>query len=274
MHPMETFPFDIVERAQVIQAGFWSNVYRFEQMAVKVYNSTSDFVVRSSERARRNALTVRQMCEGVKIPIPKPSVFSEMELQALAGPDIAPSILGRVVDPGGDTRGFCMPFFDVQDPLSFPLGDKMSLAAAMNDLVARLHAKGIAHGDVKLSNFFSTNVPSVRAQLYDFGSAKRISDSYSPYQRTSRFVSPARLKLARGEVMPLCAIDDNFALAMSIWQLFAGQVPFHEVADGDEADDLIEAGQLPDLEVVPAERGLRALVERYWQEGQHFSVRV
>jgi hypothetical protein len=270
MHPVETFPIIIVERAQLIQAGFWSNVYRYEHMAVKVYNSTSDFVVRSNANARRNGLRGRQMCEGVKIPIPKPSVFSEMELQALAGPDIAPAVLGRVVDAAGVTKGFCMPFFDAQDPLLFSPADKLALAVAMDDLVTRLHAKGIVHGDVKLSNFLSTNVPSFQAWLCDFGSAQRISTSYSPFQSTSRFVSPARLKLASGKVMPLCIIDDNFALVMSIWQLFAGQVPFYEVVDDEDAENLIEAGQLSDLEVVPAERGLRALVDRYWQEGQQF----
>ena len=96
-----------------------------------------------------------------------------------------------------------------------------------------VHRSGIAHRDVKPGNILIQ--PSGRAKLCDFGIATRISAnlgrrSPDPVLGTPHYVSPEQ---ARGENVD--ARTDIYSLAVVLYHLTTGRVPFH----ADSVTDLL-----------------------------------
>lgn len=100
---------------------------------------------------------------------------------------------------------------------AWPLVLRRALPVA--DALARLHAAGWVHGDVKSSNVLLDD--DGLAHLADLGSARRIgapaAPAASPYS-----TSPERLDGA-----PAAAADDAYAFGVLLYELLSGHPPFY-----------------------------------------------
>lgn len=117
--------------------------------------------------------------------------------------------------------------------------EKVAIARHMITLVGRLHEKGIIHGDVRLENFVKRLGDSESLRIVGF-SAARLSDdsdlaSWQPSTLSSEYTSPNRQPDS-----PSSLAEDDFALAVSIWALFAGEKPHICLLDS-------HGGGMPDL---------------------------
>ncbi|KAL0567880.1 hypothetical protein V5O48_014114 [Marasmius crinis-equi] len=112
--------------------------------------------------------------------------------------------------------------------------DHQALAYDVAAGLSYLHEKKIVHGDLKSVNILVT--PDERACIGDFGLSRvadscgvRLSTSTSGQTRgTIRWLSPELLE-------PPCqssTCSDLYAYACVCYEIFTGNVPFHELADG------------------------------------------
>lgn len=108
-------------------------------------------------------------------------------------------------------------------------------AARLFDVLAFLHAQGVAHGDIKPSNIFLE--PGCRPVLIDFNVANAILDENAPCDRSTAsrglraalhlpahnllYSAPERLNGG-----PPTAADDVFAACCSVYEFFSGEHPF------------------------------------------------
>lgn len=117
--------------------------------------------------------------------------------------------------------------------------DRVSIARHMVILVTRLHGRGIIHGDIKPENFVK-RPGSDTLNIVDFSSARMIDNSdlntWPPEIASVKYTSPNRSQ--NGE--PSTLFDDYFALAVSIWAVFASQKPLNGLFNSNE-------GHTPDV---------------------------
>lgn len=117
--------------------------------------------------------------------------------------------------------------------------ERTSIAKHMAVLVAGLHRRGIIHGDIKPENFVKEPHSDV-LKIFDFSSARMVDNSdlntWPTELPSVEYTSPNRGH--NGE--PSTIFDDYFALAISIWAVFAGQPPMKGLFNTNE-------GHTPDL---------------------------
>lgn len=91
-------------------------------------------------------------------------------------------------------------------------------ARAVASALGAVHAAGFVHGDVKARNVLFD--ADGRAKLVDFGSAERIGARRGTGGRT-RAHQPLRFELSRAS-----PVEDAYALAVLLYELLAGRLPF------------------------------------------------
>jgi serine/threonine protein kinase len=110
-----------------------------------------------------------------------------------------------------------------------PVGEALSIGAAVLDGLSAAHAIGIVHRDVKPPNVFLRADGGVK--LLDFGVAKIASQTESITVRgvaigTPKYMSPEQ---ARGDAVDGRA--DLYATGLLIYEMIAGDTPFEDVKD-------------------------------------------
>lgn len=117
--------------------------------------------------------------------------------------------------------------------------ERVSIAKHMMILVTALHRKGILHGDIRPERFVK-QPGSDALKIVDFSSARMIDDSdlntWPGEPPTAEYSSPNRSH--DGEAST--PFDDYYALAVSIWAVFAGERPMVGLFNSNE-------GHVPDI---------------------------
>ncbi|KAG7090193.1 hypothetical protein E1B28_011797 [Marasmius oreades] len=114
--------------------------------------------------------------------------------------------------------------------------DHYSLVYDIASGVLYLHSKKIVHGDLKGVNILIT--PDERACIGDFGLSRvadthalRMTSSTTIYSKgTTRWLSPELLK--SDPPCPSSTSSDIYAFACVCYEIFMGNVPFYELAEG------------------------------------------
>jgi serine/threonine-protein kinase len=149
-----------------------------------------------------------------------------------------------------------------QGPL--PVCEVLDLGIQIAQGLREAHRHGIVHRDLKTENVLVT--PEGRAKIADFGVAKRLADAWveESLTRTDAIVGTYRTmspEQARGG--PVDHRSDLFALGVLLYELLAGESPFHGENPLATLDQIIHHRQTPVREVNPAvPRELSRLVDR------------
>jgi eukaryotic-like serine/threonine-protein kinase len=137
---------------------------------------------------------------------------------------------------------------------ALPPSQALTLLLPIMDALVSLHAKGIAHRDVKPSNVFLSRAPSGRVtpKLLDFGLARVVTRSR--FTRAGRlFGTPQYMSPERARGLDRGPSDDVWALAMMTFECVCGALPFA----GDSL--AVIAAQLAGGSLVPARTVLPSL---------------
>ncbi|KKY33540.1 hypothetical protein UCDDA912_g06519 [Diaporthe ampelina] len=117
--------------------------------------------------------------------------------------------------------------------------ERVSIAKHMMKLVTALHRKGILHGDIRPEKFVK-QPGSDALKIVDFSSARMIDDSdlstWPGEPPAAEYTSPNRSH----EDEASTPFDDYYALAVSIWAVFAGEGPMVGLFNSNE-------GHVPDI---------------------------
>lgn len=111
--------------------------------------------------------------------------------------------------------------------------ERVSIARQMLVLVTGLHCKGIIHGDIKPESF--VQIPGENTlRVVGFSSARMVDNtdlnSWPTEIPSVEYTSPDRGQ--NGE--PSTLFDDYFAVAVSIWAVFAGERPMKGLFNSNE----------------------------------------
>ena len=166
--------------------------------------------------------------------------------------------------------GFTM---KAETPLDMKKIDPARKQAYANDMIAcvqSLHSKGIVHGDIKPANMLLCSDGKIR--LCDFAESRLLTEDPAEWggQTTLNYCSPHRCQqLGSGygdDLFPAPVVEDDlFALGLSIWELWKGEVPFVD----DYCDDiyhLIQLGKTVDVELIEDEE-VRKMIWVYLKLG-------
>jgi eukaryotic-like serine/threonine-protein kinase len=131
----------------------------------------------------------------------------------------------------------------VQRPMPSRWSEMQRLALSVLDALAHAHARGVIHRDLKPGNILISADPSAHVLLSDFGIAvaararAHATGTMSP--GTPTHMAP---ELFRGTWRRYGPWTDIYALAVIVWQLTHGQVPydgtFFQIASGHLDSDL------------------------------------
>ena len=121
----------------------------------------------------------------------------------------------------------------------------LQIAYQLSSALDYLHAKGIAHLDLKPDNilfrseWFGRYQPD--AVLIDFGIARRVKQAHDGRAGTMSFLSPERVRQMLGEPLPDSLVDqrpsDVYALGLLLYRMLTGSLPF----DDRSRDKVIDA---------------------------------
>jgi serine/threonine protein kinase len=136
--------------------------------------------------------------------------------------------------------GFTMKRETPIDVKAIDPNDRSDLMHGMRSSVLALLEKGIIHGDIKPANMLLCSDGKIR--LCDFAEARLLSEDPADWEgmTTTNYVSPYRCRKNSNwpddrDSAPVVE-DDLYALGLSIWELWTGEMPF----DGLYADDIRE----------------------------------
>ncbi|HJZ50267.1 MAG TPA: protein kinase [Roseiflexaceae bacterium] len=105
------------------------------------------------------------------------------------------------------------------------------------------HAAGIIHRDVKPANALWNN--QGRLVLTDFGIAKQLLSGTHQTQLGLIFGTPSYLSPEQAQSLPLTPASDIYSLGVVLYELIAGQVPFHSTTPMHVAIDHIQTPPPP-----------------------------
>ncbi|KAK6500169.1 hypothetical protein TWF481_010521 [Arthrobotrys musiformis] len=184
----------------------------------------------------------------------------EVEMTALAG-DCSVKVHGHIVkfDVGPDQKprkvGLVM---EVAKPLldyakNADESEKHRIKAEMIAVVERLHTKyNMVHGDIKPQNFLICKDNKIR--LCDFEGSRPESESAETWEGLeelglNRAYTENYMNGKRNQFVPPTREDDWYALAISIWEIYSGKMPFEDM-NGVSEDKMTlhhQSGQTVDL---------------------------
>ncbi|RXW22550.1 hypothetical protein EST38_g3323 [Candolleomyces aberdarensis] len=199
----------------------------------------------------------------------------EILFMTMAGEDCSVQPVGRVYDQGA-LCGVVTPLEMILKltETSHILGLKEDSVPTSNlppkehiqdlqDLVKRLHQKGIIHGDIKPHNLLRRKKDS-HLIFCDFATAALESANQKPLGSTAEYNSPFRANIATG-IYPLTKADDLYATGITMWQIYTGLTPFDNV-DADFMDEVIASGCQPNLLAVD-DKYVREFINSYLEAG-------
>jgi serine/threonine protein kinase len=188
----------------------------------------------------------------------------EVEFMKVAG-DCSITPLARVLR---EINGVLVPeglVMELATPSDFKLVPPEQRVADKNEmvnLVERLHGPeiGIVHGDIKPANFLRCRDGKLR--LCDFDSARLISDEN--VEGWEGFVSERYVAPSRGypDYGPPTVINDEYALAISVWELFTGKDALSE----EDMEEVLKDGRTVDIDELEDD-DIRAFVRKRLRDG-------
>ncbi|KAF5317280.1 hypothetical protein D9611_003802 [Ephemerocybe angulata] len=203
----------------------------------------------------------------------------EITMMLLAGDDCTLPPVGRVFSDRGFLCGYIQPLgatickkfpktdhFRNTQKFKVPpslLPSPQTQISALTELVARLHAKGIIHGDIKPANLITAR-DAFRLLFCDFGSADIEGSGMGHISDTAQYISPFRAA-TQNRLSPVRKEDDLYATGIAMWEIASGRVPFEEV-DPEFVEHVVAAGFQPNLGAVH-DLETRRLITMYLQRG-------
>lgn len=198
---------------------------------------------------------------------------SESDIFRLAGPEVALPLLARVGHVHEDMTRFehDASIFARGNPIVLSAirpQDRRSLSLQIAELVSRLHAKGIVHGDIN-PEVLQRNGDG-RLVFADFSNA-RLAGRTSAQSRLSwsgngDFLSPQLLgHTDPGRCVLPTESDDLYAAAVTVWCIWAGRYPEPGMFNGN-------GGPVPDLRVVGDPDIFGDVVETLQQGGLNLDI--
>ncbi|KAK1757001.1 hypothetical protein QBC47DRAFT_412347 [Echria macrotheca] len=158
----------------------------------------------------------------------------ETDIFELAGDDLATPLFARVGRVSGGTMTFHQTAAVFSSGRPFALseilpGERRTISLQLTDLVSRLHAKGIIHGNINPAaiQWNSTNQPV----FSDLSSARLVDKGDNHQNQTcwdgdEGFISPQlRSNTRPGRCFVPTESDDLYALAVTIWCVWACRQP-------------------------------------------------
>ncbi len=144
------------------------------------------------------------------------------------------------------------------------VSETLKVGIEVSEALARCHANGVVHRDVKPSNLFVTM--QERVVLLDFGIAKLIRPSDGWHERlTGDHGSPGTPEYMAPEALLGSSVDhraDQYGLGVTLYECLTGTVPF----DGKQGEILLKLsakGARPVNEVCPEiPRGVSDVLQR------------
>jgi serine/threonine protein kinase len=177
------------------------------------------------------------------------------------GLSLVRNTLGQVM-----VMGYVMDLETPLEPKNVEPGQRKFLMDQMISVVLALHRKEIIHGDIKPANMLLCSDGKLR--LCDFAEARRVDEALDSWEGTTtiNYMSPLRCRNGtEGPGTPPTIEDDLYGLGLSIWELFAGKIPFED----DDMDDIInnvKTGQTVDVNEVEDEE-VREIICKYLRRG-------
>ncbi|KAK6512945.1 hypothetical protein TWF506_009107 [Arthrobotrys conoides] len=181
----------------------------------------------------------------------------EIELTELAG-DCSVKIYGHIlkfdVGPDNESRkvGLVMEIGrSLQDYVKqADEAEKHRIKDEMIAIVERLHKEyNMVHGDIKPQNFLICNDGKIR--FCDFEAARPLTESLEIWEgleelALNKAYTYNYINKMRSQFVPPTEDDDWYALAISIWEIFTGKVPFEGI-ENEEIVSRHSTGQTVDL---------------------------
>ncbi|KAJ7174371.1 kinase-like domain-containing protein [Mycena filopes] len=170
-------------------------------------------------------------------------------LMSLAG-DSSVSLVGRIFQrnkPVGFVMPLETPVVDADNNIAVAATkeERVSIIHRLRELVAALHEKHIVHGDVKPQNLLLCADGLVR--FCDFDCASIEGDGFVAPIYTYPYCSAVR---ARDPEVAMTRAEDMYAMALSMWHLYTGKVPFTSAEEPEVDMDCTFAGFLPDMSAI------------------------
>ena len=186
---------------------------------------------------------------------------NEARALALVGPPAVPALLGEGALPGGggyllleriDAPTLAQLMEDAAG--AFPAPEAVQLTLAVLDALAALHARGVAHLDLKPENVF---MKDGAARLFDLGLARQgAAQPAAAGAGTPEYISPEQC-----EGRPAGPAADVYAAGIILYELLAGRPPFIGAAAPVRQAHLGERPQLPSS-FAPVPAALEQLILR------------
>ncbi|TRM64166.1 hypothetical protein BD626DRAFT_401896 [Schizophyllum amplum] len=208
-------------------------------------------------------------------PIPDGEILRQIRLCLHAGTCVVP-----IVGPSGKAFrkgslvGYVMPRETPFDPASIMAKDeRLAAIQELCDLVNRLHARGIVHGDLKCQNLVRCADGALR--FIDFDCASLVGDGFVATMATAEFISQRRTLRHEVDPEPLSCAEDYHALALTIFEIYSGKDDFYPACppsseDGDEWSsiccDAATTGMPPDVSRID-DADVAELITSYFNRG-------
>ncbi|KAK3372112.1 kinase-like domain-containing protein [Podospora didyma] len=168
----------------------------------------------------------------------------EFEMTGAAGP-CAVEPKGRVLRGVGQ---------DHPEAIVMELAEPFSFQAVAPE---KRRGRGVIHGDIKPDNFVRCNDGSLC--LCDFDSS--VSVEYDQAQQdawkglaSDRYLCPIRSHPATNDLAPPTELDDRYALAITIWEVYTGQLAFFDSTNAyPDMRKILKEGRTVDVNTVPEE---------------------
>ncbi|KAJ7160079.1 kinase-like domain-containing protein [Mycena filopes] len=161
--------------------------------------------------------------------------------------DCSVSLVGRIFRRDASV-GIVMPIETPVDADNIATKEeRVRIIHRLRELVAELHKKHIVHGDVKPQNLLLCADGLVR--FCDFDCASIEGDGFVSPIYTYPYCSTVRARNADSEV-PMTRAEDMYAMALSMWHLYTGKLPFTSDEEPEADMDCTFAGFLPDMSAI------------------------